>query len=334
MQDLEYQIRFVNCFMNHYNHQYELHVFTDKEQLLEANSKEYAVIITGEYSTKEMAKFVEKGEIVVCLIEDDGTSLDAFEENIVRVEKYQEVYHIAEILERLLVEKISIYHDDSNSDGCRRIGVYSLNQEQYQIPFAALLGKILGANEKVLLIDLQQYSGLYFPEENKSSMGLEDLLSAMVTGNYSRGRLLECVLHEAEWDYVCAVHNNECLAEGSEELYESLIQLMAKELGYQTIILNFGSSFLGQIKMMENCQKVYLLGDKEQVESWREMAFFQQLSRHGRNEDKQYIHKIQIPPGANHENTWRSLVDKWNWSSFGETLRQGLGREAQSGKAV
>mgnify|MGYP002734847886 CR=1 FL=1 len=61
MKDLEYQMRFVNCIMNHYNHQYELHVFTNPEQLLEAKPKEYTVIITGEYNTDEMAEFVEKG---------------------------------------------------------------------------------------------------------------------------------------------------------------------------------------------------------------------------------------------------------------------------------
>ena len=60
MKDLEYQTRFVNCFINHYNHQYELHVFTALEQMETITPKEYAVIITGEYTTDEMLHFVEK----------------------------------------------------------------------------------------------------------------------------------------------------------------------------------------------------------------------------------------------------------------------------------
>ena len=67
MKDLEYQKRFVNCFMNHYKHQYELHVFTNLEQLSSVDSLEYAVIITGEYTTDELAVFVEKGEIILRL---------------------------------------------------------------------------------------------------------------------------------------------------------------------------------------------------------------------------------------------------------------------------
>jgi len=61
MKDLEYQERFVNCFMNHYNHQYELHVFTSQDSLERINPAEYAVIITGEYSTEELAKFEKEG---------------------------------------------------------------------------------------------------------------------------------------------------------------------------------------------------------------------------------------------------------------------------------
>ena len=104
MKDLEYQKRFVNCFINHYKHQYELHVFTNLEQLLRVDSAEYAVIITGEYTTDEIADFVERGEILLNLTENLLETRDASKTNLVYTEKYQEVYKIADVIERLVTE--------------------------------------------------------------------------------------------------------------------------------------------------------------------------------------------------------------------------------------
>ena len=157
MEDLEYQSRFVNCFMNHYNHQYELHVFTVKEQLLETSPQQYAVIITGEYNTDAMTKFVERGEILLCLSENPMENQDVFGDKITQIERYQEVYYIAEYLERILANHVPEYGGMREKKEYRCLGIYSLTQEKYQVPFAALLAKILGEQKKVLIIDLQPH---------------------------------------------------------------------------------------------------------------------------------------------------------------------------------
>lgn len=334
MKDLEYQTRFVNCFMNHYNHQYELHVFTNKEQLLETNSKEYTAIITGEYSTDEMAEFVERGEILVYLREDLEATTPFLQSEVEYVQKYQEVYRIAEALERVLADRVSGYKTENSTGEYTCIGLFSLTQEQYQTPFAALLAKILGEQQKVLVMDLQPYSSMCTMEEGMTFMGLEDLLSVVTTGNYSKSRILECIRHEAEWDYVCAVQNMECLAEGTKELYESLMDIFVKELGYQTIIMNFGSIFVGQMEMMKKCKLVYLLCEKEQSQNWREEFLFQQLFRQEDQKLMKSIKKIAIPSSANQEKTWKALVDKWNWGTLGELLRQDREKEIYHGAAM
>lgn len=328
MQDMEYQSRFVNCFMNHYNHQYELHVFTSTEQLFEAKSKEYTVIITEEYSTEDVAKFVERGEKLLFLIEDPEKISQIHVEEMTYTSKYQEVYKIAEVLERILVDRIDGCHRGGFKSDFKCIGVYSLTQEQYQAPFAALLAKISGEQDKVLVIDLQPYSGLHLTEEGMASMGLEDLLSVVMTGNYSKPRILECIHHEMEWDYVCAVQNIECLAEGTKESYDSLISILVKELNYQTIIINFGTVFIGQTELMEKCQTLYLLCEK--VSGWREDEFYCTLFRQEKNQLLQKIKKISIP--SSKETAWQTLVDKWNWSSLGTQLRQE--RERQHGEIM
>lgn len=329
MKDLEYQARFVNCFMNHYKNMYELHVFTHLDQLKEETPLVYAIIITGEYTLEDMMCFVERGEIILNLTEDFVEKKDALVENFVCTEKYQEVYKIAELVELLVADKIR-GQDSSFEKSYEIVGVFSLTQEAYQTPFAALLGKIYGEQQKVFVLDLQTYSG--FREEDASSMGLEDLLSAVTTGNHSKSRILECIRHEADWDYVCPVQNNQCLAEGSKELYDALIALLVQELGYQKIIINFGSAFLGQLDMMEQSQRIYWLCGKEL--GWREEAFSKELARLERGLLLQKLQKIEIPQISNREMSWRALLEKWNWGYMGEYLRGTLDQEVPRGAAV
>lgn len=331
MKDLEYQARFVNCFMNHYKNLYELHVFTHFDQLKEANPLEYAIIITAEYTIEDMMDFVERGEVILNLTEDFVERKDALVENFICTEKYQEVYKIAEVIERLAADKIRVA-DTVEGKSYEVIGIYSLTQEMYQTPFAALLGKIYGAQQKVMVLDLQSYSGLR--EEQAFSMGLEDLLSAVTTGNYSKSRMLECIRHEAEWDYVCPVQNNQCLAEGSEKLYGALIELLVQEFGYQKIIVNLGSAFLGQLDLMEQCQRIYLLSGKERIGGWREEAFLGELTRLERDMLLQKLQRIEVPQISCKEAAWSALVEKWNWGYMGEYLRGALEQEVPRGAAV
>ena len=334
MSDLEYQVRFVNCFMNHYNHQYELHVFTNKSQLLQAKPKEYAVIITGEYITEEMTEFVEKGEILIGLVEDIRPYNSDVLEKIVYIQKYQEVFRIAEKMERLLVDKNILCRHEDKEDSHRCVGIYSLTQERYQAPFAALLGNIIGEKQKVLILDLQPYSGLCTMEEGMTFMGLEDLLSSITTGNYSKSRILECIRHEVNWDYICVSDNMECLAEGSKELYDTLINLLAKEFGYQMILISFGALFPGQMEMLGECQTIYLLCENECMESWREAVFSRRIMCQEKKKLMQRIRKIQIPTTVSKEKTWKALVEKWCWGYMGELLRQEIKEEMTYGAVV
>ena len=317
--------------MNHYKSLYELHVFTELEQLRKAHPLEYAVIITGEYTKEDMMNFVERGESILNLTEDFVEKKDALADNFICTEKYQEVYKIVEMIELLAADKIHA-QDNILGESYETIGVFSLAEEGYQAPFAALLGKIYGEEQKVFVLDLQAYSGLN--NQDECAMGLEDLLSVVSTGNYSKSRILECIRHEANWDYVCPVQNHQCLAEGNKDLYDSLVGLLAQELGYQKFIINFGSAFLGQLDMMEQCQKLYFLSGKDKSGTWREDVFLKELACLERGILLQRMERIEIPSNSTKEKEWSALVEKWNWGTIGESLRRVIEKETSHGSFV
>ena len=334
LRDMEYQARFVNCFMNHYKHQYEVHVFTNPEELKSAPPLEFAVIIIGEYNTDEIADFVERGEIILVLTEAKKEEKNKEHlENLYFTEKYQEVYKIAEYLSQLIDENTESDSGSHTSTSCKWTGVYSLSKVQYQLPFAALLARLYGETERVLLLDLQSYSGLALCEVGDFHMGLEDLLSIATVGSYSKGRILECIGHKANWNYVYPARNSQCLMEGSDKLYETITHILGKELGYDRIIINFGVSFSGELDMMERCEGLYLLCEREGMNAWREEVFIKELQDCGKEELCKKLHKTEISRSTSAQEHWETVAEKWYWSTFGESIRRYV-REAQGHEAA
>lgn len=319
--------------MNHYKHQYEVYVFTNLDELKSTEPLEYTVIITGEYSTEEMANFVERGELLLALTEFKIEEKETLE-NLIYTEKYQEVYKTEEIIQRLVADREVSSKIGPNTSNCQWTGIFSLTREELQIPFSAMLAKIYGEEQKVLVLDLQNYSGLARTDMDIPHMGLEDLLSIAHIGTYSRGRILDCIEHESNWDFVNPVKNTTCLMEGSLEHYGFILNIMEKELGYERIVINFGAMYQGQLEMMERCHSFYLLTGKEETGKWREDAFFQELENGKQGNLIQNIEKIEIPTVSASEKTWRSIVDKWYWSSFGEKIRQIIDKEKIHGATV
>lgn len=318
--------------MNHYKHQYEVHVFTNLDDLKMAKPLEFPVIITGEYTTDELADFVERGEILLVLTETEV--IGECSETLVFTEKYQEVYKIAELLLHLVAERDSSRSLIQRTTSCKWIGVYSLSREEYQISFVSLLARLYGEEERVLILDLQNYSGLVEGENDFPHMGLEDLLSVAICGTYSRGRVLDCIGHESNWDFVYPVKNNQCLLEGTAELYRIIIDILEKELGYQKVIINFGAPFAGQHELMEQCHRFYLLHGKDHMEGWREDSFFRELQNCGKMELMQKVEKVEIPTTTATGKTWKTIADEWYWNSFGELIRQRSKKEFDYGSVM
>ena len=102
------------------------------------------------------------------------------------MEKYQEVNRIVEeILKHVGGEVRDLKSEGSLIGQTRLISVYSLADNQYQMPFAMTLSSILSENEKVLLMDFQENSGHYRRMlEQSVEHNLDELLVMAESGRY------------------------------------------------------------------------------------------------------------------------------------------------------
>lgn len=316
--DREYGDRFTSCLMNHYREQLELHIYTEMESLWQ-DVADFDVILISDYEG-EIGDHAQ-GKPVIYLY-DREEEMEHRQEGVYYVDKYQEVNTIVdEILKQIGEEIKNVCQNDSLQGKYQMIAVYSLAENEYQLPFAVTLSSILSEKERVLLVDMQENSGLSQLVACDSGAGLEELLVMAESGTYSKSRIVSCIGHLDRADVVYPVHNTECLCEAQSGTYQKLLQLLAKEQDYSTLILNLGSRFVGFFDLLSSCQNVYLMKSRGGLGQWREKEFMEEAAKHGEDWNSK-IKEIEIPLATSPVISCERLVEQWKWNEFGDSIRR------------
>lgn len=321
--DQEYGNRFTGCLMNHYRERMELHIYTEAETLLETGNCFDAVLFS-DYHGQLDAKGITVPVIYLCDPEENVEKIA--EGGVCLVDKYQEVNKIVDEILKQIGEEIK----NVKEIGCLQrmpqiLAVYSLAENEYQLPFAVTLASILSEKERVLLLDLQENSGLsqlMDCEDEANTVGMEELFLMAESGTYSKGRMVSCIGHLEKTDVAYPVNNTECLCEVQNETYQKLFQILAKEMEYSTIILNLGSRFIGFFELLGSCQEIYLMKSRGGLGQWREKEFAAELARHKAGNWTESLREIQIPPVASPMVSCERLVEQWKWNEFGDSIRR------------
>ena len=322
--DEEYQNRFVKCLMNHYENQFEVHSYSTVIELQNSDTQKEEVIIIGECGKEETEVFARKNKYILYLKEERET--DFLMENVVFTTKYQEVFKIVDCIEKMTGTTIQTV-DDAAFMGkkTKKIGVFSFNREHLQLAFSAALCGICGEQQSVLLLDLQPFSGLESEDTDSHGgeiLSMEDLMAVSATGVYTKGRLLAGIGRGSNFEYVHGIKNPECFAEGSAGIYNTMIDMLVKELGYESVVINFGGVFSGMLEFMDTCDKCYLLVSKGEEANWRERIFREGLQKRGKTDFFRRVTRIEVPAVHNTDVEWQQLAEKWKWGEIGNFLRE------------
>ena len=316
MEDKEYQKRFLKCFMHHYEQIYEVHVFDSEEELTNVEKEIFPVLLLEGGCKKNEFSSVKQ---IIKLADYNDEEFENKEKLYCVAEKFQEVYKIEQIIKHTLQEMGMLPNRIGRDSGIKKIGVFSIEAEGAQLPFCKLLGEECGETEKVLLIDLQMFSGLGMEGIQEKHLTMENLLAAALSGDYTSNLLLGAIQSEKGWDDVYPVTNHQCLIEASKNIYDKMLQMLVEELGYQTILINFGIMFEGIYEWMENCDQFFFLCSSMEGETRREMVFQQELKRQEKVELLERMIHLKVPPF--YEDITDQIVQQWRWSTLGDLVR-------------
>jgi hypothetical protein len=324
--DCEYRNRFMRCLMGHYRDRFELHVFSEGDQLLEETGHTYDVLLCADCPDRigQIAQMREEPLLYLWdeQQEEPGLSELMEGERIVFVDKYQEVNRIVdEILQQVAGEIREVKEQGRLFPKTQIHAVYSLAENEYQLPFVVTLASILGEHAKVLVLDLQENSGLSRMAEEQL-MGLEELLVMAESGKYTKRRLLSCISHMEKMDIVYPAKNTECICEAGKAAYMRMLRMLQQELDYEVILLNLGARFVGFFEVLSECQEIYLMRNESGLCRWRECEFSEELNRKGYSGITERMTKVAIPPASEPVTSCERLVEQWKWNEFGDLIRR------------
>ena len=314
--DSEYRQRFARCFLHHYRNMYDLYVFETLAGLYQEKEFVYHVILmeASMYGNWDKKRLGEAQIILLC--EPDERNVDE-DSMLVCEEKYQEVYKIQAAIQRVL-QKSDFTMKPSNV--CKRIGVFSLDCENQQIPYCALLAMEYAERGKTLVVNLQPYSR-FEADETIVGFRLEDVMMSVQMENDTR-RVDGAIAHEENWDYIYSVKNTECFVEVTDKIFEKMFKHMVEKFGYEYLIINFGAVFQGMHTLMTSCEEFYFLTNAIDLCQVREEQFKEELVQKGYETFKNKIYKMEIPKSQVRNQNWRQIAQQWRWTTVGDALRR------------
>ena len=322
-----YRERLVHYLMTHYANTLRLEIFlgdTEKEGWEQALDRELERAskmdgILTDYSGLLLQTLKKQGKLFVVTEEEAGENTKT-EDGVIIMEKYQDVNRIVDVIMKEIGQEVNSLLLKCRMDGQPKVyGVYGLGANDYQMPFAVTLASILGEKQKVLLLDLQENSGLLGLTNRQKEAGLEELLVMTESGRYSRARLMSCIGHMDGVDYVYPARNTENICEAGEGTVPAMLGLLIRETDYDVVIINFGSRFLGFFDTLQRCEKVFLLEPEKVRSEWRQQEFYEELHDRKVQGVEEHMIPTEIPMYA--AASLNRLIEQWRWNEIGDRIR-------------
>lgn len=276
-----------------------------------ANQKEAAFHAVAFTSLARLRAFSEQQKIELLLIGDEVES-EALEGiragQVVRLgetefpgQEEKTVYKY-QATDRVLREVISCYQVKEQpvfmaaaGPKSRIIGVYSPVGRCGKTAFAFTLGQDLARTGKVLFLTLEEYCALSALTGTEYESGLSELLYYYRQGEYSHLRLRGVIYSWGDLDYVPPAEYAEDLAQIKGEELASLIDLIASEGFYETIVVDLGHFFWGTELFLSMCDVVYTPVQEDPVSLIKLEQWKKYIEASGYGGMMERIRRIRLP---------------------------------------
>lgn len=235
---------------------FQIHVCSLAEQV-ERIAKEQGIeilLIDEKYLKKEKEVLFSATEIIILTNE-----IKAGEERK-KIYKYQSADAIlAEILSICLEDNQSgIFKQQLYRESCL-IGIYSPIHRVGKTTFAIALGRELAKKERVLYLNLEEYSGWEYRYSGKERYTLADLLYYARQEKSNMDIRLGMMAGDMEGlEYIAPMAISQDLKSVTFEEWQELLELLLGLKIYKKIIIDFGESVQGLWKLLDCCQKIYM----------------------------------------------------------------------------
>lgn len=291
----------------------------DAYQKAAAREKFDALLVTGE-CLEELD--IQKLQTRILLLREDG--IPGFAKHLPAISKYQSAEDIFSQISALLWQESLPGEEWVPGRTTRMVGVYSPVCLGSQMLFSLTMAGVLGEQQKALYLNLQEHSGFYGITDSLAKEDIGDLIYGMMQKNHD----FQAGLHRVRrtllsFDYIPPAVNPEHLSEIPQNLYEELFLGLKNTSGYDVVIVDFGSVFLGFAQMLPAFETVYCLGKEGSLNRFRMEEFYEYLEKESDTAASR-LKKLMIPEEVL---PWEEtdLLEKCLYGTLGDYVRSCLG---------
>lgn len=312
-QDICYAKRFADFVNSKADSYFQVIPFSELESLESyADSNPFSMLLLGQeldldalahIKTRDVIRLGELG----CKIEPGETV----------IHKYQSVEQILRDV-MLHCQTYATEVETVLGPNCRIIGVYSPVHGCGKTSFALTLAQILAKSQKVLFLTLEYFTGFEMLFACQYQKGLSDVLYQWKSQTHNPFVLGSTIHYLGELSYIPPVSYPEDLKLFSGEEVKQLLEKLAKEAGYEVLVVDFGE--MGEaIEALQSCQILYVptkddIMSKMKLDSWKE--YLAQIGAKGILNKAKFLKLpcVKVEQGTNY-------LETLLWGEMGDYIR-------------
>ncbi len=253
--DEEYVTKLMSYMSDSRSVPLEIQGFTDKKRLKDyMRGNEVDILLIPEEELDEDIEAYETGEMMV-LSEGDSYEDSKGHKSIC---KYQSSENIMREVMCYYAEKPSVELGILNAANTEMIGIYSPIRRSFRTSFAFALGEVLSEREKVLYINLEEYSGFNQLMQKNFMMDISDLI--FYIGQKKRNfpcKLASMVEKAGLMDFIPPVISPLDILSVDRETWNIFFNELCN-CDYSKIVVDISDSVSAFLDILSYCKKIYM----------------------------------------------------------------------------
>lgn len=252
-QDKSYIESFLEFITSHNTTFFTFQMFTKEDALLKyAEGNNISVLLVSDKNCNE--KISKLHAELFILLEEDEQQTKEYE----GIRKFQSAEKVLQQIKQHYLENrkeslVTNVHKKSNL-----IGIYTPGKDMLQTPFSILLGQELSKNNKVLYINLQNFSGLHILLGREFPNDFSDLLYYLKGNKERLEEKINIMIQSVNGlDFIPPAFSYFDLITLTPSEWREIIQLVEEKTDYDYIIFELGDGIQGLFEILSACEKIY-----------------------------------------------------------------------------
>ena len=321
-KDKGYRERFADYLMNYKAAEMELAVFTSASFFQEAlNEQKFHLVVLGKGYEEVLSRVKTKCVPVLILTEYVESyvneSTEMLEERVVYLSKYQSMDGITKQMQLMTNGKGKV---QVVNGGLEIIGVISPVRHEMQMLFSMLFAKNTARKERVLYINLLNFSG--FSEIfGELEYDIGDMVLLLREENSKKESLLECIYENEMFSYIPPFLNPENVQEFSSLDIANLLEWIRINTEFRVIVLDIGTNVKNLVGILSLCTRIFCLNKRGYLFDVQRKQFELYLERAVEHNLRERMEILELPGHISTVCGGINLLEQLDWSEFGDYVR-------------